>query len=173
MKKAVILQVVRISCRKATGKSKEALFLGASICGRVVFACLVGSALHAPPCNLHKDARLWTALCPSDDLVSTHKERSELLQGANGRKKKLDKWQITRKKKLDKKLKTTQTSRRVSSIIFIATVTAFFICSVVAAAVIAAPLVAAAQVAISAVLLGSVEAWIDSLWTKYEDVVKG
>lgn len=128
----------------------------------MVFACLVGSALHAPPRNLHKDARLWTALCPSDDLVSTHKERSELLQGANGRKK-----------KLDKKLKTTQTLRRVSSIIFTATVTAFFICSVVAAAVIAAPLVAAAQVAISAVPLGSVEAWIDSLWTKYEDVVKG
>lgn len=81
----------------------------------------------------------------------------------------LDKLQ-TRRKKLDKKLRTTQTWRRVSSMIFAATVTAVLICSVVAAA-IAAPPVAAALAA--AVPLGSMGAWIDSLWKKYEDAVKG
>lgn len=83
----------------------------------------------------------------------------------------LDKLQ-TRRKKLDKKLRTTQTWRRVSSMIFAATVTAVLICSVVAAA-IAAPPVAAALAAASAVPLGSMGAWIDSLWKKYEDAVKG
>lgn len=78
----------------------------------------------------------------------------------------------TRKKKLDNKLKTIQTWRRVSSIIFAATVAAVLICSVVAAA-IAAPPVAAALAAASAVPLGSMGTWIDSLWKKYEDAVKG
>lgn len=83
----------------------------------------------------------------------------------------LDKLQ-TKKKKLDKKLKTTQAWRRVSGIIFATTVAAVLICSVVAAA-IAAPPVAAALAAASAIPLGSMGTWIDSLWKKYEDAVKG
>lgn len=81
----------------------------------------------------------------------------------------LDKLQ-TKRKKLDKKLKTTQAWRRISGIIFATTVAAVIICSVVAAA-IAAPPVAAALAA--AVPLGSMGTWIDSLWKKYEDAVKG
>ena len=54
--------------------------------------------------------------------------------------------------------------------IFVATFAAVLICSVVAAAV-AAPPVAAALAA--AVPVGSVGKWVDSLWRKYDDALKG
>ncbi|XP_054787358.1 UPF0496 protein At4g34320-like [Prosopis cineraria] len=78
----------------------------------------------------------------------------------------------TRKHKLDKKLKLAHTWRKVTGTIFVATFAAVLICSVVAAA-IAAPHVAAALAAAASVPIGSMGKWIDSLWKKYEDVLKG
>ncbi|KAI4298373.1 hypothetical protein L6164_031944 [Bauhinia variegata] len=77
-----------------------------------------------------------------------------------------------RKNKLDKKLKHIHTWRKVSSMIFVATFAAVLICSVAAAA-IAAPPVAAAVAAATSIPIGSMGKWIDSLWKKYEDALKG
>ncbi|KAH7653907.1 hypothetical protein IHE45_19G109600 [Dioscorea alata] len=77
-----------------------------------------------------------------------------------------------RKKKLDKKLKSVKTWRKVSSIIFAAAFATVLICSVVAAAM-AAPPVAAALAAATSIPLGSMGKWFDSLWKDYEDALKG
>lgn len=77
-----------------------------------------------------------------------------------------------KKNKLDKKLKSIDTWRKISCVIFAATFAAVLICSVVAT-IIAAPPVAAAISAASAIPLGSMGKWIDSLWRSYEKVVKG
>ncbi|KAG6588624.1 UPF0496 protein, partial [Cucurbita argyrosperma subsp. sororia] len=78
----------------------------------------------------------------------------------------------TRKNKLDKKLKSLSTWRKVSNIIFVATFATVLICSIVAAAV-AAPPVAAAMAAASSIPVGSMGKWIDSLWKNYEAAVRG
>ncbi|XP_059653849.1 UPF0496 protein At4g34320-like [Cornus florida] len=83
----------------------------------------------------------------------------------------LEKLQL-RRNRLDKKLKHVRAWRKVSSVIFAATLAAVLICSVVAAAM-AAPPVAAALTAATSVPLGSMGKWIDSLFKKYEDAVKG
>ncbi|XP_074576642.1 UPF0496 protein 1-like [Curcuma longa] len=83
----------------------------------------------------------------------------------------LDKMQM-RKKKLDKKLKSIKAWRKVSSIIFAATLATFLICAVVAAA-IAAPPVAAAVAAAAAIPIGSMGKWIDSLLKDYQNALKG
>ncbi|KAJ1394973.1 hypothetical protein SESBI_33798 [Sesbania bispinosa] len=83
----------------------------------------------------------------------------------------LEKLQL-RKNKLDKKLKQVNTWRKVSCMIFVATVAAVLICSVVAAA-IASPHVAAALAAVTAVPIGSMGKWIDSLLKNYENALKG
>ncbi|CAI8618518.1 unnamed protein product [Vicia faba] len=83
----------------------------------------------------------------------------------------LEKLQV-RKNKLDKKLKSIHSWRKVSSMIFVATFAAVLICSVVAAA-IAAPTVAAALAAATAIPIGSMGKWIDSLWRNYENALKG
>lgn len=77
-----------------------------------------------------------------------------------------------RKKKLDKKLKSVKSWRKVSSIIFAAAFATVLICSVVAAAV-SAPPVAAALAAATSIPLGSMGKWFDSLWKDYEDALKG
>ncbi|KAG5407649.1 hypothetical protein IGI04_013768, partial [Brassica rapa subsp. trilocularis] len=77
-----------------------------------------------------------------------------------------------RKNKLDKKLKSIHTWRKLSSIIFVATFATVLICSVVAAAM-AAPPVAAALAAATAIPLGSMGKWVDSLWKNYENALKG
>ncbi|CAN6448022.1 unnamed protein product [Victoria cruziana] len=77
-----------------------------------------------------------------------------------------------RKSQLDKKLKTVKVWRRVSSIIFVAALAAVLICSVIAAAM-SAPPVAAALASATSVPLGSMGKWVDSLWKRYEDAVKG
>ncbi|KAG6514972.1 hypothetical protein ZIOFF_025348 [Zingiber officinale] len=59
-----------------------------------------------------------------------------------------------RKNKLDKKLKSIKAWRKVSSIIFAATLTTFLICSIVAAA-IATPPVAVAVGIVAAISIGS------------------
>ncbi|XP_022947183.1 UPF0496 protein At4g34320-like [Cucurbita moschata] len=77
-----------------------------------------------------------------------------------------------KKNKLDKKLKSINTWRKLSSMIFAATFAAVLICSVVAT-VIAAPPVTAALSAASSIPLGSMGKWIDSLWRSYENALKG
>ncbi|CAL5207819.1 unnamed protein product [Lathyrus oleraceus] len=83
----------------------------------------------------------------------------------------LEKLQL-RKGKFDKKLKQMRTWKKVSLIIFVATVAAVLICSVVAAAV-ASPHVAAALAALTAIPVGSMGKWIDSLMKNYENALKG
>ncbi|CAL1385008.1 unnamed protein product [Linum trigynum] len=78
----------------------------------------------------------------------------------------------SKKRKLDKKLKSIHSWRKLSSIIFVASFAAVLICSVVAAAM-AAPPVAAALAAATSIPLGSMGKWIDSLWRNYESAVKG
>ncbi|KAF3784006.1 UPF0496 protein [Nymphaea thermarum] len=77
-----------------------------------------------------------------------------------------------RKSQLDKKLKRVKVWRRVSSIIFVAALAAVLICSVVAAAM-SAPPIAAALASATSIPLGSMGKWVDSLWKRYEDAVKG
>ncbi|XP_020104032.1 UPF0496 protein 1-like [Ananas comosus] len=76
------------------------------------------------------------------------------------------------KRRLNKRIRTIRTWRRVSSIIFAATFAAVLICSVVAAA-IAAPPVAAALAAAAAIPVGSMGRWIDSLFKNYQDLLRG
>ncbi|KAG6535051.1 UPF0496 protein 1-like [Zingiber officinale] len=83
----------------------------------------------------------------------------------------LDKMRM-RKNKLDKKLKSIKAWRKVSSIIFAATLTTFLICSIVVAA-IAAPPVAAAVAAAAAIPIGSMGKWLDSLLKDYQNALKG
>jgi len=83
----------------------------------------------------------------------------------------LEKLQV-RQSKLDKKVKQVHTWRKVSSMIFVATVAAVLICSVVAAA-IASPHVATILAAVSAVPIGSMGKWIDTMLKSYETAVRG
>ncbi|KVI09014.1 UPF0496 protein 1-like [Cynara cardunculus var. scolymus] len=78
----------------------------------------------------------------------------------------LKKLQI-QKGKVDNKLKSIKTWRRLSNVIFVTTFSTVLICSVVAAAVTAPPLVTALAAAM-AVPLGSMGKWVNSLWKKYE-----
>lgn len=73
---------------------------------------------------------------------------------------------------LDKKLRSMKKWRRLSNVLFVATFTAVLICSVVAAA-IAAPAVLTALAAAAAVPLGSMGKWVNSIWKKYENEIKG
>ncbi|KAK9067130.1 hypothetical protein SSX86_014455 [Deinandra increscens subsp. villosa] len=83
----------------------------------------------------------------------------------------LKKLQI-QKGKVDKKLKTAKTWKRLTNVIFVITFSTVLICSVVAAAVAAPPLVTALAAA-AAVPLGSTGKWVNSLWKKYEMELKG
>ncbi|XP_030513372.1 UPF0496 protein 1-like [Rhodamnia argentea] len=83
----------------------------------------------------------------------------------------LEKLQV-RKKKLDKKLKSTKTWMRVSNVIFVAAFVSALIFSVVAAAVAAPPVITALASAIT-VPIGSVGKWCDSLWKNYQSALKG
>uniref|UniRef100_A0A0D6QUK1 Uncharacterized protein n=1 Tax=Araucaria cunninghamii TaxID=56994 RepID=A0A0D6QUK1_ARACU len=77
-----------------------------------------------------------------------------------------------RRSKLDRKLKHVRAWRKISSIIFGVTFATVLICAVVAAAM-AAPPVAAALGAVAAIPVGSMGKWVNSLWKKYEDTIKG
>ncbi|XP_057498609.1 UPF0496 protein 1-like [Actinidia eriantha] len=92
---------------------------------------------------------------------SVHRQQMSMLQ----------KLQV-KKKKLDKKLKSLKSWRKVSNVIFAATFASVLICSVVAAA-IAAPPVITALAAAASVPLGSMGKWFNSLWKKYENEVRG
>ncbi|KAE8703801.1 UPF0496 protein 1 [Hibiscus syriacus] len=77
-----------------------------------------------------------------------------------------------RKRKLDKKLKSLKTWRRVSNVLFVATFVSVLIFSVVAAAIAAPPVVTALAAAL-AVPIGSVGKWCNWLWKRYENELKG
>ena len=79
---------------------------------------------------------------------------------------------LLRKRKLDKKLKSMKTGRRVANVIFVSAFVSVLIFSVVAAA-IAAPPVVTALAAAMAVPVGSVGKWCKSLWKRYENALKG
>jgi hypothetical protein len=79
---------------------------------------------------------------------------------------------LIRKQKLDKKLKSLKTLKRVSSVIFVAVFVGVLIFSVVAAAVAAPPVIMALAGAL-AVPIGSVGKWCNSLFKKYETAIKG
>ncbi|XP_027346990.1 UPF0496 protein At2g18630-like [Abrus precatorius] len=83
----------------------------------------------------------------------------------------LQKLQI-RKRKLDKKLKSLKTWKRVSNAIFVAAFVAVLIFSVVAASVAAPPVVTALAAAL-AVPIGSVGKWCNSLFKGYQKALKG
>lgn len=83
----------------------------------------------------------------------------------------LEKLQL-RRSKLDKKVRSVEAWRKVSSIIFAAAFAAVLVCSVVAAAM-ASPPVAAALAAATSIPLGSMGKWFDSLLKGYEDALKG
>ncbi|KAK8606786.1 hypothetical protein V6N13_052543 [Hibiscus sabdariffa] len=79
---------------------------------------------------------------------------------------------LTRKRKLDKKLKSLKTWRRVANVLFVATFVSVLIFSVVAAAIAAPPVVTALAAAL-AVPIGSVGKWCNWLWERYENELKG
>ncbi|KAK7386515.1 hypothetical protein VNO78_26795 [Psophocarpus tetragonolobus] len=83
----------------------------------------------------------------------------------------LKKLQI-RKRKLDKKMKSLKTWKRVSNAIFVAAFVSVLIFSVVAASVAAPPVITALAAAL-AVPIGSVGKWCNSLLKRYEKAVKG
>ncbi|XP_021274808.1 UPF0496 protein At2g18630-like [Herrania umbratica] len=79
---------------------------------------------------------------------------------------------LFRKRKIDKKLKSLKTWRRVSNVLFVATFVSVLIFSVVAAAIAAPPVVTALAGAL-AVPIGSVGKWCNWLWKRYENELKG
>ncbi|XP_065873763.1 UPF0496 protein At2g18630 [Euphorbia lathyris] len=77
-----------------------------------------------------------------------------------------------RKKKLDKKLKSLKTWRRITNVLFVSAFVAVLIFSVVAAAIAAPPVITALAGAL-AVPIGSVGKWCNSLWNDYMKALKG
>ncbi|KAF3323342.1 hypothetical protein FCM35_KLT12073 [Carex littledalei] len=80
---------------------------------------------------------------------------------------------LQRKNKLDKKLKSIKSWRKISSLIFVAAFVAVVLCSIIAASVSAPPLLTALATAAVAVPVGSVGKWIDSLFKGYQNATKG
>lgn len=75
------------------------------------------------------------------------------------------------RKKLDGKMKSVKTYKKVSLVIFAACFVGVIIFSVVAAAIAAPPLVTALAAAMSAPM-GGMGKWLNSLWSKYEKQLK-
>lgn len=77
----------------------------------------------------------------------------------------------TQKRKLDKKLKSLKTWRKVSNVIFVAAFVSLLIFSVVAAAIAAPPVVTALLGAL-AVPMGPVGKWCNSFWNRFGNTVR-
>lgn len=77
-----------------------------------------------------------------------------------------------RKRKIDSKIRSAKTWRRVSCVIFASAFAAVLICSVVASAM-AAPPVAAALAAAMSIPVGSMGKWFNSMWKRYEAALEG
>ncbi|PNX98858.1 hypothetical protein L195_g022116 [Trifolium pratense] len=99
-------------------------------------------------------------------------EFNSLFQKVSTQQSSMLKRLLIRKQKLDKKLNSLKTLKRVSSVIFVAAFVAVLIFSVVAAAIAAPPVVTALAGAL-AVPIGSVGKWCNSLFKKYETALKG
>jgi alkylhydroperoxidase/carboxymuconolactone decarboxylase family protein YurZ len=80
---------------------------------------------------------------------------------------------LKRKNKLDNKLKSIKSWKKISSLIFIAAVVAVVLCSIVAVSVSAPPLLTALATAAVAVPVGSIGTWINSLFKGYENAING
>jgi alkylhydroperoxidase/carboxymuconolactone decarboxylase family protein YurZ len=80
---------------------------------------------------------------------------------------------LKRKNKLDNKLKSIKSWKKISSLIFVAAVVAVVLCSIVAASVSAPPLLTALATAAVAVPVGSIGTWINSLFKGYENAING
>ncbi|KAL5754735.1 hypothetical protein ACOSP7_022955 [Xanthoceras sorbifolium] len=95
-----------------------------------------------------------------------------LLQSVNKQQVSMLQRLLSRKRKLDKKMKSMKTWRRVSNVLFVSAFVSVLIFSVVAAAIAAPPVVIALSSAL-AVPIGSVGKWCNSLWKSYEKAQKG
>lgn len=80
---------------------------------------------------------------------------------------------LRRKNKLDNKLKSIKSWRKISSLIFVAAFVAVVLCSIVAASVSAPPVLTALAAAAVAVPVGSVGTWINSLFKGYQNAIEG
>ncbi|GKU99096.1 hypothetical protein SLEP1_g11989 [Rubroshorea leprosula] len=76
------------------------------------------------------------------------------------------------KRKVDKKLKKAKTWRKLSNMLFVTVLVSVVVFSVVAAAIAAPPVVTAVAGALI-VPVGGVGKWCSSLWTRYENKLKG
>ncbi|ONK59865.1 uncharacterized protein A4U43_C08F11750 [Asparagus officinalis] len=76
-----------------------------------------------------------------------------------------------KKRKLDKKLKSTKAWRKISTVIFVSVFALVLICSVVVAAV-SAPAFATALLASAAAAMGPMGKWLNSLWNDYVNALK-
>ncbi|XP_074575625.1 UPF0496 protein 1-like [Curcuma longa] len=97
-------------------------------------------------------------------------EFSQLFRSVYSQQQQMLKKLLIRKKKLDKKLKSIRSWRKISNILFVAALATVIICTVVAAA-IAAPPVAAALAAASSIPIGSLGSWINSLLKNCQNTV--
>ncbi|KAJ4791555.1 hypothetical protein LUZ62_027950 [Rhynchospora pubera] len=79
---------------------------------------------------------------------------------------------IQRKTKLDTKLKSIKSWRKISSLIFVAAFVAVVLCSIIAASVAAPPVLTALATAAVAIPVGSMGKWIDSLLKGYQNAIK-
>ncbi|RYQ80326.1 hypothetical protein Ahy_Scaffold1g106817 isoform C [Arachis hypogaea] len=98
-------------------------------------------------------------------------EFHQLFQSVYSQQASMLKKLLSRKHKLDKKLQSLKTLKRVSNVIFVAAFVSVLIFSVVAAAISAPPVVAAVAGAL-AVPIGSVGKWCNSLFKKYENAIR-
>ncbi|KAK4778134.1 hypothetical protein SAY87_018321 [Trapa incisa] len=94
-----------------------------------------------------------------------------LLQSVSDRQVCLLKRLQERKKKVDKKLKFSDTWMRVSNVVFVAAFVSALIFSVVAAALAAPPVVIALAGVLTAPI-GAAGKWVNSLWTNYQKELK-
>ncbi|KAJ6288516.1 hypothetical protein OIU76_024491 [Salix suchowensis] len=78
---------------------------------------------------------------------------------------------LSRKEKLDEKMKSVETWRRVSNVLFVSAFVSVLIFSVLAAAVAAPPVVIALAAAMT-VPIGSEGNWCNTLWNRYEKALE-
>ncbi|KAJ6678552.1 TRANSMEMBRANE PROTEIN [Salix viminalis] len=78
---------------------------------------------------------------------------------------------LSRKEKLDEKMKSVETWRRVSNVLFVSAFVSVLIFSVLAAAVAAPPVVIALAAAMT-VPIGSECNWCNTLWNRYEKALE-
>ncbi|XP_059670934.1 UPF0496 protein At4g34320-like [Cornus florida] len=114
----------------------------------------------------------FTADSPQKQECSLTLRENEMLKSVYESQSSMLEKLAAKKSKLDKKLKKIKAWRTVSNVIFVVTFTSVLICSVLATA-IAAPPVVTALAAAAALPMGTMGEWMNSLWKKYENDLKG